>query len=378
MKLSNLQKRDTGSFMEIDYFDKKIDWKNWQWHINNAIQNGEELRKYLKLNGEQHLALDKEYGAKIFITPYMLALLEAEREDGPLHKQFLPSAGKKQSIRFCDDILHEESICVTPHLLHKYKNRVALLANSLCGNYCQFCTRQRIVRDNIGKNITHNLTKALEYIKNNASINDVLLTGGDPLLLKTEQLAGILDILHSIEHVKIIRIGTRIPITLPMRIDEELVSVLKRYSPLYINIHINHASEITKQSEDVILALANSGIPLGSQSVLLYGVNDNIDILRELFEKLIQIKVKPYYLFQCDEVKGCENFIVNPLTGIKLINDLCGLISGLAIPRYTIDTSDNFSKLTLAPCFIKEIKEEVLYINDGNGNIFSKKVNNIF
>jgi lysine 2,3-aminomutase len=362
--------------MKTHHPNKEANWEDWQWHINNAIQNGEELRKHLKLNNAQHFALKNEYGTKIFITPYMLELLKTEGENSPLplHRQFLPCIEKRQSACFSNDALHEEAICITPHLLHKYKNRVALLTNSMCANYCQFCTRRRIVNYNLGKNITHDLTKALGYIKNNKSINDVLLTGGDPLLLKTERLAEILDILYSIKHVKIIRIGTRVPITLPMRIDDELISMLRKYTPLYINIHINHVSEITEQSERAILDLANAGIPLGSQSVLLKDINDNIDTLKELFEKLLQIKVKPYYLFQCDEVEGCENFIVSPIKGIKLLNDLCGMVSGLAIPRYVIDTSGSFSKLTLAPCFIKEINRKNLYINDGNGNIFSKDI----
>jgi lysine 2,3-aminomutase len=362
--------------METDHPNKGANWEDWQWHINNAIQDGEELGKHLKLSKAQRLAFKKEYGAKIFITPYMLELLKTEGENGPLplHRQFLPCTEKKQSMCFSKDALHEEAICVTPHLLHKYKNRVALLTNSMCANYCQFCTRRRIVNYNLGKNITHDLTKALEYIKNNTLVNDVLLTGGDPLLLKTEYLAEILDILYSIKHVKIVRIGTRIPITLPMRIDDELISMLRKHSPLYINIHINHISEITEQSKHVILALANAGIPLGSQSVLLKGVNDDINTLKELFEKLLQIKIKPYYLFQCDEVEGCESFMVSPIKGIRLLNDLCGLVSGLAIPRYVIDTSESFSKLTLAPCFIKEINGKNLYINDGNGNTFSKDI----
>ena len=361
--------------METRNLNNEADWEDWSWHIDNAIHDVEELEKYLVLNETERLALRKEIGTRIFITPYMLSLLETDRENGPLRKQFLPCVKKEHSLYFSNDVLHEEAACVTPHLIHKYKNRVALLAYSTCANYCQFCTRQRITKHSFGKPIMHDLAMALEYIKKNTSINDVLITGGDPLLMKTEHLAKLLEELYQINHIKIIRIGTRIPITLPMRINNELVSMLSRYSPLYINIHINHVSEITKQSERAILALANIGIPLGSQSVLLHSINDNIDTLKELFERLLQIKVKPYYLYQCEEVAGCENFIVHPSRGIKLLNDLCGMISGLAIPRYIIDTPGCFSKLTLAPRFVKEISDETLYIDDGYGNIFLYNAN---
>ena len=361
--------------METRDPNNKVDWENWLWHIDNAIQDGEELGKFLALSEAERFALRQEIGARIFITPYMLSLLEADTENGPLRGQFLPCTKKEHLSCFSNDILCEESAYVAPHLIHKYKNRVALLANGICANYCQFCTRQRITKHSFGKYLMNDLTMALKYIKENISIDDVLITGGDPLLLKTDDLAGLLDELYRIKQIKIVRIGTRIPVTLPMRIDTELISMLSKYSPLYINIHINHFSEITKYSKQAILALANIGIPLGSQTVLLNGINDNIDTLKELFEELLRIKVKPYYLFQCDEMEGCENFIVLPSKGIKLINDLCGMISGLAIPRYVIDTPWNFGKLTLAPRFVREINGETLCMDDGNGNSFLLNAN---
>jgi len=361
--------------MEMHSLNTKANWKNWLWHIDNAIQDGEELEKHLTLNEAERFGLRKEAGTRIFITPYLLSLLEADGENGSLRKQFLPYVKKEHTLSFSNDALHEESAYVVPHLIHKYKNRVALLVNSTCANYCQFCTRQRITKHSFGKHIMNDLKIALKYIKENIYINDVLVTGGDPLLLKTKNLAELLDELYQIKHIKIIRIGTRIPITLPMRIDNELISILNRYSPLYINIHINHVSEINKHSKQAILALANVGIPLGSQTVLLHGINDNIESLKELFESLLQVKVKPYYLFQCEEVEGCENFIVHPLKGIRLLNDLCGMISGLAIPRYVIDTPHNFSKFTLAPCFARDIKGKTLWMDDGSGNTFSYSAN---
>jgi len=373
--LLNPLSEGTNRNMEMYSLNNKANWKNWLWHIDNAIQNGEELEKHLTLYETERFGLRKEAGTRIFITPYMVSLLEADGENGPLRKQFLPYVKKEHTLSFSNDALHEESACVVPHLLHKYRNRVALLVNSTCANYCQFCTRQRITKHSFGKHIMNDLTIALKYIKEHISINDVLVTGGDPLLLKTENLVELLDKLYQIKHIKIVRIGTRIPITLPMRIDNELVSKLNRYSPLYINIHINHVSEINKHSEQAILALANVGIPLGSQTVLLHGINDNIESLKELFERMLQVKVKPYYLYQCEEVEGCENFIVHPLKGIRLLNDLCGMISGLAIPRYVIDTRGNFSKLTLAPSFVKYINGETLCIDDGYGSTFEYSIN---
>ena len=301
-----------------------VSMKNWKEQIRNSITKTEDLNQYITLSEDEQQALQMK---KIQITPYMMNLISKCDSNKALRMQFIPF-NNNTHLQYDADYLDESKFQPVPNLIHKYKNRVIIIATKKCACYCQFCTRQRVT--NNVQQIYFDKQKIIDYIQANKNINDVLITGGDPLIMDTYEIVSLIDSLECIENIKIIRIGTRIPITLPMRIDDELINALRKYNNLYINIHVNHPSELTSESRKAILALANAGIPLGSQSVLLKGINDDVTILKRLFEELICIKVKPYYLYQCDKVTGCENYILDPQKGINIINNLSREISGFA------------------------------------------------
>lgn len=298
---------------------------------------------------------------KIQLTKYMADLIE-EAQSNALKKQFIPQ-DLASDISFVDDYLREDAYMPIPNLIHRYKSKALILATNQCACYCQFCTRQRITKK--GELDLDNLQKISDYIRTHKDINDVLITGGDPLILKTDKLVKILQEIKKIKTVKILRIGTRIPITLPCRIERNLINALSSFTNLYINIHVNHPDELSTESKKAILSLANAGIPLGSQSVLLKGINDDFETLKTLFEELVSIKVKPYYLYQCDKVQGCEHFITDVRKGIRLINELCNQISGFALPKFVVDTPE-IGKTVLAPCSITGIDGNLIYLANGN------------
>lgn len=335
---------------------------NWREQIKNSIITIEDLCQYITLSEAEQIALKNK---KFRITPYMMKLITEYDSNNVLRKQFIP-LGDTTSFNYRADYLDELKFQPIPNLIHKYKNRVIITPTNKCACYCQFCTRQRLTY--CDSKLHFDKQKILNYIQENPTINDVLITGGDPLMMETNELITLIDSIECIANVKIIRIGTRIPITLPMRIDNELVHSLQKYNNLYINIHVNHPLELTPESKKAILALANAGIPLGSQSVLLKGINDDFSTLKKLFEDLICIKVKPYYLYQCDKVKGCENYITSPQKGIVLINQLLHEVSGFALPKFVIDTPEA-GKMILAPCNLEKFHENTVYMKMANKDV---------
>jgi len=344
-------------------------WNNWQWQYKNSFCTIEEIKKYINIDKIEPNTFKNTGYTPISVTPYMLYTItnmDAENANSLL-KQFIPFA-EHSKYKFSEiDSLKENKACVAPNLIRKHRNRVALLVNRCCACYCQFCTRQHITRYH--KNKKHHIKSALDYIHKNEEISDILITGGDPLLEETVSIDSLLHKLYSISHIRIIRIGTRIPITMPMRINSELINILCKYPTLYINIHINHPAEITAQSKAAILSLANAGIPLGGQSVLLRGINNSVEILQKLFEQMIEIKVKPYYLYQCDKAPGCEKFIVSPTEGIKIINELNGRLSGFAVPKFVVDTP-KAGKLVAGPTNTLYSKDHGILFSDHDGKSF--------
>lgn len=298
---------------------------------------------------------------KLHLSPYMDELIKRTHSVA-LQKQFIPQTSAC-NFQFSNDYLREDEYMPIPNLIHRYESKAVIIATNQCACYCQFCTRQRITRG--AENSLDNFKKILDYIKKHSEIVDVLVTGGDPLVLSTGRIVNILKEIEKIDSVKIIRIGTRIPITLLQRINTELIESLRTVNHLYINIHINHPDELTPDSKNAILSLANAGIPLGSQSVLLKGINDDYDVLKKLFQQLIQIKVKPYYLYQCDKVYGCEDFMVDIHKGISIINKLCNQLSGFAVPKFVVDTPE-MGKMVLAPCSISRTDGDILYLSNRN------------
>lgn len=302
------------------------------------------------------------YERKLYLSPYMDELIK-RTHSAALQKQFIPQLSS-YDFQFSDDYLREDEYMPIPNLIHRYESKALIIATNQCACYCQFCTRQRITRKD--DNSPDNFKNILNYIRKHSEIMDVLITGGNPFILSTRKIINLLKEIEKINSVKIIRIGTRIPVTLPQRINEELIGALKTVNHLYINIHVNHPDELTSESKNAILSLANAGIPLGSQSVLLKGINDDYDVLKKLFLQLIQLKVKPYYLYQCDKVHGCENFMVDIRKGISMINKLCNQISGFAVPKFVVDTPE-MGKMVLAPGSIVKTDGDIFYLSNRNG-----------
>jgi lysine 2,3-aminomutase len=295
------------------------------------------------------------------INPYYLQLIK--KVGDPLWKQAVPDPAELFDPVCVEDPLGEENLSPVPNLVHKYPDRVLFLVSSQCAMYCRFCTRKRMV--GTGKMVItrETIEAGLDYIRRHPAVREALLSGGDPLLLPDAEIDHLLAELRAIPTLKVIRIGTRVPCTLPMRVTPELVAILKKYHPLYINTHFNHPAEITPQSSSACNLLADAGIPLGCQTVLLKGVNDNSEILRELFLKLLEIRVKPYYLFQTDLTRGTNHFRTPTAVGIGIMRSLIGHISGLAVPTFALDGPGGMGKIPLTPDYIKGRGDNLVFEN---------------
>ncbi|MEM3028359.1 MAG: KamA family radical SAM protein, partial [Candidatus Bathyarchaeia archaeon] len=302
------------------------------------------------------------------VSKYYFDLIE-EVED-PIWKQCIPSPLELQDASGIDDPLNEEGDSPVPGLVHRYPDRVLMCVSNVCATYCRFCSRKRRVGKpliNLSKDI---LMEQIRYVRENPAIRDVLLSGGDPFMLPDEEIELLLRELRAIPHVEILRIGSRVPCTLPQRITPRLCSILKKYHPLYVNVHFNHPREITEESAMACGLLADAGIPLGNQSVLLKGVNDDPEVMKALVQRLLRIRVRPYYLFQMDLVKGTYHFRTRVETGIKIIEALIGHTSGLAVPRYVIDAPGGGGKVPIQPDYVLGIQEDRVILRNYEGKLF--------
>ncbi len=306
----------------------------------------------------------------MFINPYYLNLL---RSDTRLMKQAIPDIREIESQKGYIDPLDEENLSPVPGLTHKYPDRVLFLISGRCAMYCRFCNRKRKV-GHPSMVTEESINEGLRYIAKTKTIRDVLLSGGDPLLLSDERLDSILSKVKAIDHVEIIRIGSRVPCTLPQRITPDLVNILKKYQPLYINTHFNHPGEITPESSMACTMIADAGIPLGCQTVLLKGVNDDIGTISDLMRRLLAIRVKPYYLFQADLVRGTSHFWTPLNKGMEIMAGLQGNISGIGVPRFVIDLPCGGGKIPVLPDYIKAIKGNQIIIRNYKGIEFSYPV----
>jgi len=302
------------------------------------------------------------------ISKYYFDLIEEIND--PIWRQCIPSPLELQEPYGFEDPLNEEGQSPITGLVHRYPDRVLMCVSNTCAAYCRFCTRKRRV-GNPSVNFSMDvLCRQIEYIQDNSSIRDVILSGGDPLILADEKIEFVLKMLRAIPHVEIIRIGSRVPCTLPQRITPKLCDMLKKYHPLYVNVHFNHPQEITQESERACGLLADAGIPLGNQSVLLKGVNDDPKVMKTLVHKLLQIRVKPYYLFQMDLVRGTDHFRTSVGTGIEIIESLVGSTSGLAIPRYVIDSPGGGGKIPIQPQYIQKSTDDKIVLKNYEGKTY--------
>ena len=342
---------------KIDSDITRSNWKDWKWHIKHVIREISTVEKILNIvyPEEEKLKLQETLNKfPLSITPYYLSLIDVNNyTNDPIFLQSFPSSDELIIEDYdLNDPLSEDKDSPVSHLTHRYPDRVLLHVSNVCSMYCRHCTRKRKVGD-VGsipeKNV---LMMGIEYIRTHPEIRDVLLSGGDPLMLSDEYLEWILSEIRAIPHVQIIRIGTRTPVVLPYRITEDIVKMLSKFHPLYINTHFNHPREMTTSAKKALELLANAGIPLGNQTVLLAGVNDCPSIIKELCHKLLQNRVRPYYLFQCDLSEGLSHFRTPVGKGIEIIESLIGHTSGLAIPTYVIDAPGGGGKIPVMPNYL--------------------------
>jgi len=327
------------------------DWNDWHWQIKNRITTVDELKKYLPLSKEQEEGIIKCLKElRMAITPYYLSLIDPKDPDDPIRKQAVPSLHElHRSKADLKDPLSEDVDSPVPGLTHRYPDRVLFLITEKCSMYCRHCTRRRFAGHHDHAPPKSQIDQGIEYIKNTPEVRDVLLSGGDALLMSDDRLEDIISRLKEIPHVEIIRIGSRTPVVLPQRITLKLCNMLKKYHPIWFNTHFNHPNEITKESSKACEMLSDSGIPMGNQSVLLRGVNDCIHIMKKLVHELVKIRVRPYYLYQCDLSVGLEHFRTTISQGIEIIEGLRGHTSGLCVPTFVVDAPGGGGKIPVMP-----------------------------
>jgi lysine 2,3-aminomutase len=332
-------------------------WKDWRWQIRHCVRDLETFENLLGVEFEDRQREQLEETVSRFpmsITPYYLSLIDVESlEHDPIFKQSFPSVLEMNlTAHDMSDPLHEDQDSPVTGITHRYPDRVLFLISNMCAMYCRHCTRKRRVGDPDSIPDRDQLQAGIDYIRNTPQIRDVLLSGGDPFLLSDEYLDWILTELDEIDHVEIVRIGTRTPVVLPFRITDRLVSMLRRHHPLWINTHFNHPRELTKSAREALAKLADGGIPLGNQSVLLAGVNDCPRIMRALVQKLVANRVRPYYLYQCDLSEGLGHFRTPVGKGIEILESLIGHTSGLCVPTYVIDAPGGGGKIPIMPHYL--------------------------
>lgn len=340
--------------------------ENWKRILAESITKPEQILQKFGVDAESLKAVIAKYPMRV--SKYYFDLIE--EVDDPIWKQCIPSSLELQDPYGVGDPLNEEGDSPTPGLVHRYPDRVLMCVSNRCATICRFCTRKRKV-GNPDANLSYNvLLEQIRYVEKTPTIRDVLLSGGDPLLLPDEKMELLLERLRAIPHVEILRIGSRIPCTLPQRVTPKLCNILKKYHPLYVNVHFNHPREITEESERACGLLADVGIPLGNQSVLLRGVNDDPEVMKSLVQNLLRNRVRPYYIFQMDPVKGTYHFRTRVETGIRITESLVGHTSGLAVPRYVIDAPGGGGKIPLQPDYILSIEEDRVVLRNYAGKVY--------
>ncbi len=350
-----------------------IEWNDWHWQIRHRITTLGELESILRLSDDERTALSGHGSAfPLAITPYYASLLDPDNPSDPLRRTVVPVMAENiRSMGEDEDPLGEEKDMPVPGIVHRYPDRVLFLLTDFCSTYCRYCTRSRTVGCSRDRNCsTDRWNKAIEYIKSNKSVRDVLLSGGDPLTLSNDKLEWLLSRLQKIPHVEVIRIGTKAPVVMPQRITPSLCKMLSRFHPLWISIHFTHPAELTEEVKQACANLANAGIPLQSQTVLLSGINDNIEDMRRLFHGLVKMRVRPYYLYQCDPILGSGHFRTPVEKGVDIIKGLRGYTSGFAVPMYVIDCPGGGGKVPVMPDYVMKRDGDDIILKNYAGNLY--------
>lgn len=337
----------------------------WQEMIRNSVHSVDDLVEKFCIDREVAERLDEFFQARI--NPYYLSLIRYPGD--PIWLQCVPDIAELEDIDAPEDPLNEDDMSPVPNITHRYPDRALFLVTSQCGLYCRFCTRKRKVGDQ-SKISMRTLDSAFRYLEAHKEINDVILSGGDPLMLTDSMLEKILIRLRQIEHIKVIRLGTKMPCVLPQRITPQLCDMLKRYHPIYVNTHFNHPWEITDESRKACGMLVDAGVPVGNQCVLMKGVNDNAETMKELMKGLLAMRVRPYYLYQADLTKGASHFRTPIRVGLEIMDKLRGHISGLAVPQFVIDAPGGGGKIPMLPNYVISQDEEKIVLRNYKYNIY--------
>ena len=348
-------------------------WNDWHWQLRNRVTSLTGLERFLVLS-PQEAAAGGPGKLPLAVTPYYLSLIDSKDPDDALRRCVIPCAEEAIfSPGEAADPLAEESHTVLPGLVHRYPDRVLLLATGFCSTYCRYCTRSRLVGDKKGHYCAgrNSLEAAFAYIEANPQVRDVLISGGDPLTLSDERLDWILTSLRRIKHVEIVRLGSKVPAVLPQRVTPALTRMLKKHHPLYISLHFVHPDELTPESQAACARLADAGIPLGSQTVLLKGVNDQVETMTRLVQGLLRARVRPYYLYQCDPVAGSAHFRTTVAKGLEIIEGLRGFTTGYAVPTYVIDAPGGGGKIALYPQTVVGQSEQGPVLRNFQGNLYT-------
>ena len=347
------------------------EWNDWRWQVRNRITTVEELKKVVNLTELEEKDIEETLRKfRMGITPYYASLMDKDNPECPVRKQAIPTIMETHlGAADMEDPLHEDTDSPVPGLTHRYPDRVLMLITDQCSMYCRHCTRRRFAGQQDSAMGMDRIEASIEYIRNTPQVRDVLLSGGDALLVSDERLETIIKKLREIPHVEIIRIGTRVPVVLPQRITDDLVNMLKKYHPIWLNTHFNHPKEITEESKTAIAKLADAGIPLGNQSVLLRGVNDCVHIMRELVHGLVKMRVRPYYIYQCDLSMGIEHFRTPVSKGIEIIEGLRGHTSGYAVPTFVVDAPGGGGKTPVMPNYVISMSPNKVVLRNFEGVI---------
>lgn len=345
-------------------------WNDWHWQLSNRLNSVDDFEKVLKLTESETKALSSPGLFRVDVTPYFISRIDPNDPEDPIRKQIIPNDCEIEAFTGqMEDSLAEDRHSPVPGLVHRYPDRVLMLVTTQCASYCRYCTRARIVGDPSQTFSRADFEAQIDYLKHTPQVRDVLLSGGDPLTLAPKLLEELLSRLREIEHIEIIRIGSRVPVFMPMRITSELTDMLQKYHPLWMNIHVNHPNEISKELAEAADKLTRAGIPLGNQSVLLAGVNDCTHIMRKLVQDLVRIRVRPYYLYQCDLVAGAGHFRTPVAKGIEIIEGLRGHTSGFAIPTYVVDAPGGGGKIPLMPNYQISASDHKIILRNYEGYI---------
>lgn len=345
-------------------------WNDWRWQLSNRLNSVEDIEKVLPLSDSERRALQTQGIFRVDVTPYFISLIDPDDPEDPVRLQIIPRAEEMQSFTaMMEDSLAEDRHSPVPGLVHRYPDRVLMLVTTQCASYCRYCTRSRIVGDPGQTFKREEFEMQIDYLKRTPQVRDVLLSGGDPLVLAPKILEELLGRLREIPHIEIIRIGSRVPVFMPMRVTQELCDMLEKYHPLWMNIHVNHPNEISSELEAATDRLSRAGIQLGNQAVLLAGVNDNVHIQRELVHKLVRIRVRPYYLYQCDLVEGAGHFRTPVAKGIEIMEGLRGHTSGYAVPQYIVDAPGGGGKIPLMPNYLMSMSDHKIILRNFEGFI---------